>query len=227
MTLTSTPADHAPADRPSVDPASIGDRSKSALEVMLGRRSTAALHEPSPTPDQIDVLLRAATTVPDHGRLQPWRLVVITPEGRGRFGDALAEAGREANPDLSDAIAAKLRAKAFAAPMMIAVVAAIRPGKIPAWEQVASAASAGYAITLAAHALGLGAIWKSCPVTEGTELREVLAMDEADQFLGWVSLGQAPAGHTEGSSRRPAELHRLAVVAGAERTVAYDRTHLE
>lgn len=200
------------------------DRSSSALEVILGRRSTAALHEPGPTPDQIDVILQAATTVPDHGNLEPWRLVVITPEGRGRFGDALAQAGREANPELPDGIADKLRSKAFAAPMMIAVVAAIRQSKVPAWEQVASAASAGYAITLAAHALGLGAIWKSCPFTQGAMLREVLAMGEADQFLGWVNLGQAPSGHTEDLSRPAAELGRIAVVAGADRTVAYDRT---
>lgn len=221
MTITSTPADRASTDRTPAD-----DRSRSALEVMLGRRSTAALHEPSPTADQIDVILRAATTVPDHGNLRPWRLVVITPEGRGRFGDALAQAGREANPELSDGIADKLRSKAFAAPMMIAVVAAIRPSKIPAWEQVASAASAGYAITLAAHALGLGAIWKSCPFTQGAMLREVLAMGEADQFLGWVNLGQAPTGHTDDTSRPPAELHQIAVVAGADHTVAYEHTDL-
>ena len=57
-------------------------------------------------------------------------------------------------------------------------------------EQTASAACVGYALTLAAHVIGLGAIWKSTPFTDGPRLREILAMSDGHRFLGWVNLGQ-------------------------------------
>ena len=87
-------------------------------------------------------------------------------------------------------ILAKVRQKAFAAPAQIALIAAPKVGsKVPEWEQVTSASCTGFAIALAAHALGLGAIWKTSPVTDGVELRRVLGMNEADSFLGWVNVG--------------------------------------
>jgi nitroreductase len=87
-----------------------------------------------------------------------------------------------------------------AAPTLIALVAAIDPKtKVPEWEQAASAACAGYAITLAAHALDLGAIWKSTPFTDGSRLREILGMSDGHRFFGWVNLGQRA--HTSSVAR--------------------------
>ena len=137
----------------------------------------------------------AAVTVPDHGGLRPWRFVVIRGDARGAFGDALAAAGREALGSDRPEAADRLRAKAFVAPAMIAVVARVDPtAKVEVWEQVASAASAGYAMTLAAHHLGLGAMWKSTGYRDGAELRRVLDMGPDDEFLGWVNLGEPPSG---------------------------------
>ena len=77
------------------------------------------------------------------------------------------------------------------APALIAVAARIdTTSKVPAWEQVASASCAGYAIALAAHQLGLGAIWKSAPVHEGVAIEKLLDLSPDDRFLGWVNLGQ-------------------------------------
>jgi nitroreductase len=164
------------------------------LEPLLTRRSIGKYADAGPTDDELDAILQAAVTVPDHGGLRPWRLVVVRDEARGAFGDALADAGRAANPELADSIAAKLRGKAFVAPALVAVVARVTPeAKVPVWEQVASASCAGYAITLAAHQLGLGAMWKSSPFSDGPLLREVLDMSGDDQFLGWVNLGRLPA----------------------------------
>jgi nitroreductase len=164
------------------------------LEPLLTRRSVGKFADAGPTDAEIDAMLQAAVTVPDHGALRPWRLVVVRGESRGAFGDALADAGRYANPELPPAIAEKLRGKAFVAPALIAVVARVDAGaKIPVWEQVASASCAGYAIALAAHQLGLGAMWKSTPFQSGPLLREVLDMSEDDQFLGWVNVGRIPA----------------------------------
>lgn len=161
-----------------------------ALSPLLTRRSTPVLHPPGPSEAQIEALLHAAASVPDHGALRPWRFVVVAGDARAVFGDALADAAREHQPGVAEDTLDRIRSKAFLAPALIAVAARITVGgKVPEWEQVASASCAGYAITLAAHQLGLGAIWKSSPYHDGAALRSVLDLTPADRFLGWVNVG--------------------------------------
>lgn len=161
------------------------------LRTVLERRSVAALSDVGPTPEELALILRAGTTVPDHGQLRPYRFVVVEGDARARFGDALAAAAKEERPDLAPGLLDKVRKKAFAAPMQIVLVASPREGmKIPEWEQVASASCTGYAITLAAHALGLGAIWKSANALGGGELRTLFGMTTGERILGWVNVGR-------------------------------------
>jgi nitroreductase len=163
---------------------------RAALECILLRRSTARLVEPGPGPAELATILQAATTVPDHGSLRPYRFVVVGGAARARFGDALAAAAAAARPDLTPAARDKARHKAFAAPMLVAIIASPCEGmKIPEWEQTASAACTGYALALAAHALGLGAIWKSAAFLDGAPLRAALGMRPGERCLGWVNLG--------------------------------------
>lgn len=189
------------------DPAT--DVRPEVLAALLDRRSTAALVEPGPTPGQVDTLLRAATTAPDHGRIRPWRFVVVSGEARERFADALEDGGLARDPELPESKRAKLRSKAFVAPTLVAVVAAPREHKVERWEQVVSAACTGYALVLAAHALGLGAMWKSVPFRTGPLLREVLAMGEDDELLGWVLVG-TPADPASVTGRPEPDLAGLA-----------------
>lgn len=179
------------------------------LATLLDRRSTAALVEPGPTPAQVDALLRAATTAPDHGRIRPWRFVVVSGEARDRFADALEDGGLAGDPDLPEGRRQKLRSKAFVAPTLVAVVAAPRPHKVERWEQVVSASCTGYAMVLAAHAMGLGAMWKSVPFRTGPLLRQVLAMGDDDELLGWVLVG-TPADPASISGRPEPDLTDLA-----------------
>jgi nitroreductase len=175
----------APAPVADAAAAPVANPDGSIIDVMLTRRSISKLDEPGPTDEQLDALLHAATTVPDHGGLRPWRFAVVRSAGRGAFGDALAAAAAEAgSPD------GGVRDKAFNAPALIAVIAAPKlDSKIPEWEQTTSAASAGYAITLAAHGLGLGASWRSTEHMDGAALRALLGMSPTDRLLGWVNLG--------------------------------------
>ena len=92
---------------------------RAPLDELLTRRSIKSLAEPGPTDQQLDTILRAATTVPDHGSLRPWRFVVVSGDERSRFGDALVAAGLEADPELPDAARAKLHGKAFVAPTFV------------------------------------------------------------------------------------------------------------
>ena len=163
------------------------------LEGLLDRRSSKLLAEPGPTNAQLDTILLAATTVPDHGTLRPWRFVVVSGDERARFGDALLVAGLDSNPSLPEAARAKLRDKAFVAPTFIVIVSSPKPGNVAFWEQEASAAAAGYAMTLAAHLLGVGAIWKSAPMRTGRRLAELLSLTADEQLMGWVNLGTEAA----------------------------------
>lgn len=185
-----------------------------ALRRMLERRSTSTLVGPEPTPAEIELILRAATTAPDHGQLRPYRFLVVRGEGRRAFGDALAAAAQEARADISPAMVDKVRNKAFAAPALIALVAKPSPGKIPAWEQIATASCAGFAMVLAADALGLGAIWKSTPFPEGTELRARLGMAPDDRLLGWINLGH-PAEEQTRTLRPEVDLAAYVSLVGA------------
>jgi len=165
----------------------------SKLEFLMSRRSANALVEPGPSREQIDLLLRATATVPDHGRMRPFRLAVIERDGRLAFGRALGQAAAERKPTLSAEGQAAVAAKALRSPTIIAIIASPRPGKVETWEQHATAACAGYAIVLAAHALGVGAVWKSVPFTRGKALAALLGLSESEEVLGWIHLGTTPA----------------------------------
>lgn len=160
------------------------------LDFLLSRRSATSLGLPGPTREELDQILRAAGAVPDHGLLRPFRFVIVEGEGRARFGDALAKTAAERQPAMPAALLEKVKAKAFRSPTIVVLIASPKPGKIDTWEQNATAACAGYALTLAAHALGVGAVWKSVPFTKGMALTETLGLESTEEMLGWIHLGK-------------------------------------
>jgi nitroreductase len=163
---------------------------EAALFPLHARRSANALAGPGPDDAQVDALLRAACTAPDHGALQPYRFVVVRGAGLPVLGQALVDAAREAAPDLPDEVALKLASKTRIAPVMVVLVASPKPSaKVPEWEQVASAACAGFGLLLAADLAGFGAVWKTAPVLRGTALDGLLSRTGSEQVLGWVNLG--------------------------------------
>jgi nitroreductase len=170
----------------------------SKLEFLMSRRSANELVAPGPSREQIEQMVRATSTVPDHGRLRPFRLAVIEGDGRLAFGRALAGAAAERRPNLPPEGLAKVAAKALRSPTIIVLVASPRAGKVETWEQHATAACAGYAIVLAAHALGVGAVWKSVPFTRGKALSALLGLTETEDVFGWIHLGTTPPEETTG-----------------------------
>jgi thiosulfate/3-mercaptopyruvate sulfurtransferase len=161
------------------------------LELITGRRSAAALVPPGPDDRQLAAILAAGASVPDHGKLRPYRFVVVRGEARHRFGAALSAAAEEAGAD--DVTIAKARRKPFLGPLLVAIVASPQThATVPVWEQVASATLTGYAMELAAMALGLGAVWKSGRHLDGAPIRRLLAMGPDEQLMGWINLGTVP-----------------------------------
>jgi nitroreductase len=160
------------------------------LETILQRSSATKLAEPAPDRAQLETLLRAAARAPDHGRLAPWRFVVLQGEARSVLGDAMAEVTRQRTPEVAAEVLDGERRKALRAPVIVAVAAAARPHpKIPEVEQVAAVAAGIENLLLAAQAMGFGTMWKTGAAAYSPIVKRALGLDEADQILGFVYLG--------------------------------------
>jgi len=162
-----------------------------ALEALIGRTSCPRLEGPAPTAEQVDLMLRAALRAPDHGALRPWRFILTEGEGLERLGELFLRAARETEPELTPAMEEKYRQMPLRAPMIITVVAVLQEHpKVPEEEQLISAGCAAHAITQAAHALDLGAIWRTGAMTHNPRVRSELGLTEQEQIVGFIYLGQ-------------------------------------
>jgi len=151
----------------------------------------------APSADDLGLILATATTVPDHGDLRPWRFAVSSGAGRDRFAEALVAGLHELRgTDLPDAVVAKMRAKAYAAPCAVLLMASPDPtSNVEVWEQVVSASCTGYSVVLAATGLGYGAVWKSAAVLGTDPVRRLVGLTGDESLLGWVNVGTpAPLG---------------------------------
>jgi nitroreductase len=161
-----------------------------ALEALTTRASPLQLADPPPDRAALDAMLRAAVRAPDHGRLHPWRLVVIRGEARSELGEVLAAALKARDPNAPEAALAKERAKPLRAPLIVVVAARLREHKnVPAVEQIISAGAAAQNILVAAHALGFGGFWRTGPAAYDERVKTALGLDRQDSIVGFLYLG--------------------------------------
>jgi nitroreductase len=165
-----------------------------AIEALLQRRSAKALSAPAPDEGALELILASAAAAPDHGRLRPWRFIVIQGGGLARFGDLLAEHLRRQHPSSSEETLQRERQKAFRAPMIVVVAAICTPGgKIPVIEQVLSAAAAAQNVMLAALALGFNSMWKTGGPAYDEQVKAALGLEAKDAIVGFMYLGTETA----------------------------------
>ena len=161
-----------------------------AITALHTRLSTPRLTEPGPDADQLDILLRAALRAPDHGILRPWRFVVLQGEQRQRLGEIFVEAQLHDDPAADAATLDKLRANPLRAPTIIAVVAQTDPdSRIPVIEQVMAVAAATQNMMVAAHALGIGAMWRTGRMAEHPLVKQRIGFSSKDEIVAWLYLG--------------------------------------
>ncbi|GJJ79384.1 NAD(P)H nitroreductase [Pasteurella canis] len=161
-----------------------------ALQLLINRRSEKKLTTPAPNKTQLELIFQAALNVPDHGRLHPYRFVVIEEEALNKFGTLLKEAVYEF--ELGDEKLKKAENLAQRAPMIIAVVAKInKEAKVPAWEQMLCAACSTYAIQLAANAQGFANVWITGKWVDGNALRQALRCQESEKIIALLMIGTA------------------------------------
>lgn len=171
------------------------------LDALITRVSPRMLVDPAPDDAQIEKMIAAAVAAPDHGRLRPWRFILLRGDARQRFGAVLAEALRKREPDAPPSLLDKERDKPLRAPLVI--VAAAKPQesrKIPAIEQIVAVGAAAQNLLLAAHALGFGGMWRTGAPAYDPAVKQALGLDAQDTIVGFLYVG-TPAGETPPARR--------------------------
>jgi len=166
-----------------------------ALTALHTRNSVNLLIEPAPNREQLENIIQAGLKACDHGRLRPWKYLIIEGEARNAFGELMASVkGKLDGKPLTEENFEKFKNKAFRAPMIIAVVASITEHpKVPEIEQLLSAGASAQMMMTAAHAQGIGAIWRSGSLMFDEMMHEGLGLNANDKLVGFIYLGTIKA----------------------------------
>lgn len=164
------------------------------LDLLATRRSVPPmlLAEPGPDRDDLDAILTRASRVPDHGKLAPWRFLVIAGDARARVGAHIAEAFAADTPGASPERLEQERRRLMHAPLAVAVVSRAGPHvKIPEWEQVLSAGAAAMNLVVAANASGFATAWLTEWYAYDRRVLDALGLAPAERMAGFVHIGTA------------------------------------
>ncbi|MBB6450726.1 nitroreductase [Geomicrobium halophilum] len=165
------------------------------LEAIRTRRSIGKVQPDEPVDKQwIETILEAGTWAPNHHHTQPWKFFVQQGEGRRPLGRTLRKIAAEKMDDLAseenEQKLIKTEQKPFRAPVVITVV--VEPStkeKVIDIEEYAAAHAAAQNMLLAAHSLGLGAIWRSGAPTYHEDMRWLYNVSERGAVIGFIYLG--------------------------------------
>jgi nitroreductase len=155
--------------------------------ILAARRSCKPFHLIDPAPDdgQLYTILSLAVRVPDHGKLAPWRFLVMRGEARTTIG-----ARASAHLAQDDPQKAALYAQFTRAPLVVAVISTAAPhAKIPLWEQQLSAGALCFNLLLAAQAFGFGGVWLTGPSAFDENARPAFGLATHEQIAGFIYLG--------------------------------------
>lgn len=172
------------------------------LDLLKSRRSVAPHLMTGPGPDaaELATLLTIAARVPDHGKLVPWRFVIIEGDARHRLGTLIGKRHASLHPDAKPEANDIERGRLARAPLVIAVISTAGPhSKIPEWEQVLSAGAVCMNLTIAANAMGLVTAWLTEWFGYDRECLAALGVTKSERLAGFIHVGRA----TDTRSDRP------------------------
>ena len=156
----------------------------------LARRRSApaqSLAAPGPSRDEIERILLLGARTPDHGKLFPWRFVVMGPQSRADLAAQLLPlADRQPGPDK----ARKVLMKLTAAPVTLLVISSpVGSQTVPVWEQQLSAGAVCMNLEHAANALGYSASWITDWYSYDRDALDLLGVREGEQVAGFIHIG--------------------------------------
>jgi len=164
----------------------------STLSLLLTRRSGKArdLAAPGPSNAQLRDILAAAQRVPDHGKLNPWRFVIVPGAQREALAGVIETAYRSEKPTAGKLEIEAVRAFALEAPTLVVVLSTPSPkSHIPLWEQQLSAGAACQTLLVAAHALGFAGNWLTGWPAYNRGVIAALGGDADAAIAGFLYLG--------------------------------------
>ena len=178
-----------------------------ALEAMRTRRSLAQLREEPVPREIIEQLLEVATWAPNHKRAEPWRFAVFSGDAREKLAQAFRENYRldhpDATPEELSGPGEKSAKRVLGAPVTIVVWSQSDDNEVQTLENYAATAVAVEHILLAAHALGLGAFWRTgeaAYTAPRNAIKQLVGAAPESQLTAFIPLGYPAI--TERESRR-------------------------
>jgi nitroreductase len=186
------------------------DREMDVLTAIMSRTSVPPLKMGAPGPDAADLqeILAAGAAAPDHGKISPFRFVVIEGEARMALGELFVAAAREADRNVAEADLEKQRRNPLRATVVIAVITHVRVDhpKIPTVEQLSAGGAAMQNMLLAAHAKGFAAKWVTGKNAYDPMIRSALGCAGDDVITGFLFIGSFSDGHPASPKQDPAAI---------------------
>jgi nitroreductase len=160
------------------------------FEAIYNRHSQGKV-KPDPLPHElIEKLLDAAVQAPNHYKVRPWRFVVLTGGGLNKLGNVMGASQQERHPEFPSEAFDKCRALPLRAPVVIAVgVDKPSEAKVLEIENVCAAAAATQNLLLAAHAMGLGAKWRTSEWARDPMVKKFLGFQPDQHIIGFIYVG--------------------------------------
>jgi len=161
------------------------------ISLLLSRRSGKPRDMIAPGPDaaQLETILTAASRVPDHGKLAPWRFVTVAADQRDALADLLVSAYQAEKPEAGKLELDAMMQFAHQAPSLVVVLSSpVAGSKIPLWEQELSTGAACMQLLNAAHALGFVGGWLTGWPTYSARVRDAFGTGD-ERIAGFVFLG--------------------------------------
>ena len=165
-----------------------------ALSALHQRVSVPRLVGPAPGPEQQQALFDAALRAPDHAYLRPWRFLVMQDEGLEALGALFGKAALADTPDLSADTLSRTQGLPLRAPLLIVAISCHQEHpKVPAIEQDLACGAAVSNMLIAAHAMGLGAVWRTGALAYHPVVKQGLGLAENERIIAFLYVGH-PAG---------------------------------
>jgi nitroreductase len=160
------------------------------LDVLKTRTTAKDFAASAPAADVVKQALEAAVAAPDHGRMRPWRFILIEGDARKAFGAVLADAYKRRKPDATGPELEREAAKPVRSPLLIVVAAKLaeRPG-VPEVEQLLATGAAVQNLTLALHAQGYASAWKTGEPAYDPHVKQALGLDPNDAIVAFLYVG--------------------------------------
>ncbi|MBS4210416.1 nitroreductase [Bacillus sp. FJAT-50079] len=163
-------------------------------EVIKTRRSIPLVKDETVPVELIEQIIEAGTYAPNHFRTEPWRFFVLRGKGREKLGEVFGNITRAELEDIhSDTSKAKIERSEknpLRAPVVIAV--GVEPSdrkNVILKEEYAAVSSCVQNMLLTAHALGLGAMWRTGAICYHPQVSEFFGLSNNGEIIGFLYLG--------------------------------------